>query len=372
MKSLSTIMLAVLALVVSIISTSTTAAASVQRPSISTWHFASSFAPQDAVAVAGSVWVLGSAGSRSSGQCELDEIGPALVSQRLYPLPACAVGMTAGDGMIYLEVQQGLAGSNIRQIHVEAFDLTSDTATVMAPVVMGIVGSGIAHTDFSFGEGSLWLYGYDQDSGGPAVVRIAPTTGQPLQTVTSVPAIGGVYPSVVADAVGAWFAGGPGGSPDLGELPSGSATTRTVYAGPTRSAILWASTVHGSLWADVATYGSGPKPSVRSHLVAVHGSAATTRGPAQDADLFPLVGTSDGRLWTLSFPNQCLRGSAQVVGVDATTGAARGVVRLPISASAACEGAAASESEVLSTDHDVFVLVPLGAAGESVLYRIQV
>ncbi|MGA2474704.1 MAG: hypothetical protein ABSG39_14640, partial [Acidimicrobiales bacterium] len=43
--------------------------------------------------------------------------------------------------------------------------------TALSPVVMSVVGSSIAHTDFTYGDGSLWLYGY-QMLAGPQVVRI--------------------------------------------------------------------------------------------------------------------------------------------------------------------------------------------------------
>ena len=213
--------------------------------------------------------------------------------------------MTVGNGIIYLLVQQGwVAESNIRQMHVASFDPQTGVATVMTPTVMGIVGSGIAHTAFSYGEGFLWLYGYDQAVGGPSVVRISPANGQPVATVTSVPEIGGLFPSVVADPDGAWFAGGPGGSPDLVELPTGSSATRTAYAGPPRSAVIWLAAVHGAVWAEIADYGNGPKPSFRTRLDSFDETApiAAASVPTRPPISSPLVATSNGHLWTLSFP----------------------------------------------------------------------
>ena len=170
--------------------------------------------------------------------------------------------VTAGNGMIYVLVQQGWAEANVRQMHVETFDPRTGAATVMAPVVMGIVGSAIAHTDFTYGEGSLWLSAEDQGVGGPTptVVRISPLTGQSLGSVTSVPAIGGLFPSVVADTSGTWFAGGPGGSPDLVELPTGSSVTRTTYAGPNDSAVIWLSAVRGRCGLKSPTTARGRNP----------------------------------------------------------------------------------------------------------------
>jgi hypothetical protein len=351
---------------------SAAAAAASQRPAVTAVHFTGTFLPQQLVAVDGSVWALGSVGSNSSGRCELDHIGGigATLSQRFTPIPSCAVDVTAGNGMIYLLAQQGEAASNIRQMHVESFDPRTGVATVMAPVVMGIVGSAIAHTDFTYGEGSLWLYAEDQAVGGPTVVRISPLTGQPVAPLTSVPAIGGLFPSVVADADGAWFAGGPAGSPDLVELPSGSSATRTTYSGPTNSAIIWLSAVRGEVWAEIADYGSGSKPSDLTHLQAFGGRATHAVGPDRDAGFFPLVTTSDGRLWTLSFPRQCAAGNAELDRVDPVTAAVSGVARLAV-APAVCDDGADSESSTVAVGHGVFALIPAAELGESILYRVR-
>ena len=351
---------------------SAAAATGPQHPAVTAVHFSGSFLPQQVVAVDGGVWALGSVGSNSSGRCELDHIGGAgaRLAQRFIPIPSCAVDVTAGNGMIYLLAQQGVTASNIRQMHVESFDPRTNVATVMAPVVMGIVGSAIAHTDFTYGEGSLWLYGEDQAQGGPTVVRISPLTGQPTASVTSVPAIGGLYPSVVADAGGAWFAGGPAGSPDLVELPTGSSATRTTYSGPTNSAIIWLSAVHGEVWAEIADYGNGPRPSDVDHLEAFEATGSHTAGPDQQAGLFPLVSTSDGRLWTLSFPRQCTAGDAELERVDPAIAAVSGVARLAVTP-AVCDDGADSESSTVALGRNVFALIPAGVLGESILYRVR-
>ena len=335
-------------------------------------RFTGSFVPQQMVSVDGSVWVLGSVGSNSFEHCELDDLGPTGSSQRLVAIPTCAVDMTVGNGIIYLLVQQGwVAESNIRQMHVASFDPQKGMATVMTPTVMGIVGSGIAHTAFSYGEGSLWLYGYNQAVGGPSVVRISRLTGQPLATVTSVPAIGGLFPSVVANPDGAWFAGGPGGSPDLVELPTGSSVTRTAYAAPPRSAVVWLAAVHGAVWAEIADYGNGPKPSFRTRLDSFDETAHRgSFGPAEAADFLPLVATSNGRLWTLSFPRQCAAGVAELGEVDPASGAVSGVARLPVSSSV-CENGAENESSIVTVGRNVFLLIPAGQQGESLLYRVR-
>ena len=72
---------------------------------------------------------------------------------------------------------------------------------------MSVVGSAIAHTDFTYGGGALWLYA-EQMLAGPEVVRISPATGAVTATLKPVPEIGGIDPAVAANGAGWWLAGG--------------------------------------------------------------------------------------------------------------------------------------------------------------------
>jgi hypothetical protein len=82
------------------------------------------------------------------------------------------------------------------------------------------------------------------------------------------------------------------------------------------------------------------------------------------------VTTSDGRLWTLSFPGQCVAGKAELDQVDPATGDVRAVARFPV-APAVCDDGADSQSSTVTVGHSVLALIPAGEPGESVLYRVH-
>ena len=86
-------------------------------------HFASSFEADGMVSADGAIWVLGSVGSDVAPQCDLDQIEPRTLTQRLIALPTCATDLTAGGGMLYLldDDWEG-TGSNTRLMHVTTFD----------------------------------------------------------------------------------------------------------------------------------------------------------------------------------------------------------------------------------------------------------
>ena len=194
-------------------------------------HFPDSFTPRQVVAAAGRLWVLGARAPSALTGCDLWEVTPSTLATRAFALPDCPTDVSAGDGEVYLLVNVVEGDTNTRAYHVEAFDPATGLAQVLAPVVLQNVGSAVAHTDLSFGDGSLWLYGYA--TGTPEVVRISPVSGAVEGTIVNAPPIGGLYPAVAADAAGAWLGGGPGGTAQLDWVPAGSTTARaTSYAGP--------------------------------------------------------------------------------------------------------------------------------------------
>ena len=153
----------------------------------------------------------------------------------------------------------------------------------MSPVVMSVEGSAIAHTDFTYGGGALWLYG-EQMPTGPEVVRISPATGAVTATHKPVAAIGGIDPAVAANDAGLWVAGGPGGPPGAAWIRPGTAVATTVFQSAARSSIAWLSAVGDEVWAGVETYGTGPAPSTLTNLVELdeHGHVVVTSPSAID------------------------------------------------------------------------------------------
>lgn len=336
------------------------------KVTLRTLHFPDSFRPQQITATAGRLWVLGAGPASNMTDCALWAVTPSTMATRAYPLPSCATDVTAGNGEMYLLVNAVEGNTNTRAYHVEVFDPATGLAQVLAPVVLQNVGSAVAHTDLTFGDGALWLYGYA--TGTPQVVRISPESGAVESTIDDAPPIGGVYPTVSADAAGAWLGGGPGGSAQLDRVPAGSASAGpTSYVAPTRdSAILWLSAVGGRVWAGVATYGEGARATITTRLVALSDDGrVVVRSHREPVGIFPAVASPDGRLWGVQYAQKCGE-TEDLLSFDPSNGAAHDAGTLA-SPPGACDDEDGG-SELAALGPDVFVLIA-GAPGTSVLYR---
>lgn len=166
----------------------------------------------------------------------------------------------------------------------------------------------------------------------------------------------------------------PGRSRGRTKRSTGSSVTQTAYVAPSRSAVIGLSSARGVLWAEIADYGNGPTPTVRTRLdsfdEATHQSSI---GPEDEDDYdyyFPLVATPDGRLWTFSFPRPCAAGIAELEKVRPTSGVVSVVVRLSVSPTV-CDNGADSQSSMVTVGRSVFVLIPAGQQQESLLYRVR-
>jgi hypothetical protein len=337
------------------------------KPTLTALHFGGAFVPTQLTAAAGRIWVVGTADPGSFTDCALEEVVPSTMATTKFPLPVCPTDIAAVDGEVDMVAAAGPPQpSNTHEMHLEVFDPNSGQARLLAPIVMRLEGSGIAHTSFSAGAGALWLYGY-QMGAHSQVVGISPQTGAVTTTVTNPPDIGGIFPAVAVNAGGQWFGGGPGGPPGLTWSDAGG-MTKTVYAGPSRSSILWLSAVDATVWAGVDVDGSATRPSNVTHLVAVNGRGhviISTR-PELIGD-YPLVATSDGHLWSMEVAGTC-GGAAELVEVDPASGESHAVEALPAPA-ASCNDAGTG-SQVTAVGRDVFALIPTGSGGTGVLYRV--
>ena len=166
----------VLALTIAIGMPAGPASAASRAPTLRAVHFPSSFIPQQITGAGGSLWVLGSRSPSTFTDCALERFDASTLASQSYALPRCATGIASGNGRVYLLVNQMELPSNTRDYHIEVFDPMTDAAQVFPPVVLQNVGSAVAHTDLSFGDGSLWLYGYSL-GGASEVVQISPQTG---------------------------------------------------------------------------------------------------------------------------------------------------------------------------------------------------
>jgi hypothetical protein len=336
-------------------------------PELTTLHFQAPFVPMQLTAAAGRVWVLGSRSPGLLTDCGLEAITPTTMATRSYPLPACPTGLAALDGQVYLMMSDFVPGTAAsRQMRLAVFDPATGQTRALAPVVMTIVGSGIAHTAFEAGDGALWLYGY-QMGAGAQVVRIAPQNGMVTATVTDPPEIGGVFPTAAANEAGLWLGGGPGGSPAIEWVHNPPGQGTTVSSGPNLSATLWVSAVGDTVWAGIIDYGAGKRPSVRTHLVAVNRMGkVVVRSATELTGDYPLVSTRGGHLWSMSWPRRC-GGAYELVEVDAATGSSH--PSEPLQAPPEACNDADTGSQVAAVGLDVFALIPAGPSGTSVLYR---
>jgi len=312
--------------------------------------------------------------TRPGGErCEIESIDPANLKTRFYALPACGVDVAAGDGQIFLAANVFVRGTNDWQIHVEAFDTASRHATVLAPVVMTVVGSAIAHTALAFGDGSLWFYAYahrqDNSPAAPAVVDISPSTGVDLATFTGVPEIGGQFPAAVSNTAGLWVASGPGGSPDLALYPSHSSSPTVVYAGSALHSILWLSAVGNLVWADIATYPEhGDSILTRLAAFDTTGKKVVESPPEVLGDDLPVVG-SGTRLWSVGVGRSC-SGPQRLLRVDTSTGQSTAILSLRTPLQACLDEGFGSQ--LAAVDGSVFVLDPTQEnKPASVLYRVE-
>ncbi len=336
-------------------------------PKLSALHFPGPFVPLQLVAASGRVWVLGTDAPRDDTRCELEEITPTTLSTRMFALPACATDIAAGGGRVYLVTAEYARGANAQPLHIDVFDPRDGKARILSPVVLSVVGSAIAHTDFTYGDGALWLYG-EQMLAGPEVVRISPATGAVTATLEPAVAIGGIDPAVAANDAGLWIAGGPGGPPGIEWVPGGTGVTTTAFPGTASSSVGWLSAVGGLVWAGVSQYGGAGTPaSDLTHLVALdhNGNVAVTSASELIGE-FPLVSTPDGSLWGLAYIGTCGH-PEELLQVDPSTGSSHPSVALRASPQA-CDDAGVG-SQLASVGRDVFALIPTDVVGSAVLYR---
>ncbi len=119
-------------------------------PKLTALHFPGRFVPLQLVAASGRVWVLGTDAPQNDTRCELEEITPATMATRMFPIPACAVDIAAGGGRVYLVTAEFVRGTAATQrLHIDVFDPRHGQARILSPVDMSVLGSAIAHTRFT-------------------------------------------------------------------------------------------------------------------------------------------------------------------------------------------------------------------------------
>jgi hypothetical protein len=331
-------------------------------------RFPGPFVPQQVVAEGGRIWLLGSTNPQRYTDCAIEEVNPSSLSTRMFPLPQCADDIAAGNGQIFLLTDTFIPQTAAtRELRIEVFDTSSHSARVLAPVDLTMIGSAIAHQALAYGNGSLWLYGHTS-SGGTEVVQISPSTGAVLESTSAVPMIGGVFPSVVANAGGLWLAGGPAGSPTIELIRPGSTTPTQINVGPaSQTSIPWIAGIGNQVWAEVENLQDGPTTTVKLQLVAFDTSGKETVSSPLGTGYFPVVPTSNSELWTVG---ATCNGPQELVEVSEHTGVSRIATSLKSPINPCLYGA--NGSQLASVGRSVFVLDPTQASGGSVLFRVEV
>jgi hypothetical protein len=180
--------------------------------------------------------------------------------------------------------------------------------------------------------------------------------------------IGGVFPSVIANAGGLWLAGGPAGSPTIELIRPGSTMPTQINVGPaSQTSIPWIAGVGNQVWAEVENLQDGPTPTVKVQLVAFDTSGKQTVSSALGTGYFPVVPTSNSELWTVG---ATCNGPQELVEVSEHTGVSHIATSLKSPINPCLYGA--NGSQLASVGRSVFVLDPTDAGGNSVLFRVEV
>jgi hypothetical protein len=271
-----------------------------------------------------------------------------------------------GENQIYLTDVTYVGDSNDEQIQIERFDTVTRRATVLAPVDMTLVGSSIAHTSMIYYEGSLWLWGYGAPDGPGTgrneVVQISAASGAVLRTITGIPAIGGIQPSMVVADGGLWLSGGAGGGPTVERITSTASAPTVVYTAPSNSSVLWLAAVGTRIWAEEVTAESH----LDTHLVGLSDNGHQILGTTPSDQNFAetaAVGTG-GQLWAIGAGESC-SSPLQLWRINTATGDANSVLTL-LSSGEPCD----ANARVAVSGRRVFALVS-GTPTPTVLFRVS-
>jgi hypothetical protein len=331
---------------------------------VQTVNLTGSFSPQQMVSANGKVWLIGTVTSGTNSlSCALEEVNPTSLQRHLYPVPGCGPDAAVHGQEIYLTSVSYPKDSNNEQIRIERFDTATKRATVLAPLDMTLGGSSIAHTAMTYGAGSLWLWGYAIGTGN-TVAQISPSTGTLVRTITGVPNIGGIQPSMVVAGGGLWLAGGPGGSGTI-ERVTPTSQPSVVYTAPPESTVQWVAASGTRVWAEIISFQDEGK-TVTMHLVTLNanGPKVVLVAPSWPFSLIAAPASSNTLMWAVGVEGSSCRTPLQLLRIDGTTGAGRPVLTLRTTG-APCT----AESAVTVSGPSVFVMVARSSTS-TVLYRV--
>jgi hypothetical protein len=332
-------------------------------PRVRSLTFSGLFTPEQVVAEAGKIWLVGSTGSSEDPSCAIEEVDPVSLRTETFPIPACGSYVAVGDGRIFLADGVFTGATDVTAFHIESFDTATGTGVVMTPIDISVTGTGYAHMAMTFAAGSLWLNPWGTD-----VLEISAATGAVVRTVNGVPISNAGHPLIVGGGGGLWLAGGEASPATIYRLNPGSGIPAVFARGPSKSSILWLSAVGDRLWAETGTYEDGGRVVVtRMEAFTSSGRKVVETSPETVGDL-PAVSTGN-QLWSSGVGTRC-NGPQRLWKIDSRTG--RSVVSATLRSPVAPCLFEGDGSELAAAGQSIFVLDPTGdpAAG-GVLYRIR-
>jgi hypothetical protein len=234
-----------------------------EQQNLRTISLRSPFTPEYIVSANRTIWLVGTEPApKRLTRCEIEAVDPTTLRIRGYRVPGCGPNVVVYGTTIYTTDVSYVKDTNNQELRIERFDTVTKRARVLKPVAMTLVGSAIAHTALTYGDGSLWLWGHGTTGDGAIadeVVQISASSGAVLHTFVGVPDIGGTEPSMVATGGSLWMAGGPGGSPDVEMVNPTAPTPTVVYSAPPNSSVQWVAAANGQVLAEVTSFDQGGK-----------------------------------------------------------------------------------------------------------------
>ena len=188
------------------------------------------------------------------------------------------MNIVAGPGALYLETETGQPGTNNVLVGIESFSTSTEVSKILAPNLMTVVGSEIAHTQLAYADGWLWLYGHTADK--DELLQISPSRGAVVRSIADVPAIGGTEPLIAAGPGGIWLAGGPGGPAAPAFVlssPTASGVIRELPAVAGSITVEWLAPVARRMWVGGAAVSTGLHAAPFERIVSLNRSGAVTR-----------------------------------------------------------------------------------------------
>ena len=323
--------------------------------------FNAAFVPDQVVAADGLIWLVGS--GPKGGDCRVGRLNPATLALATFVVHSCGMNVTAGDGSLFLETAVPDVKSQSYAVHVERFSTAAHTSGLYRTVSATLfLGSDIAHTQFAYADGALWLYVQGHSA---EVLRLSRSTGTVVHTYRAVPQTGGGEPLVASTPGYVWFAGGAGTGADFERVDVADGAASAVQPVGAYASVYDMSGLGDQLYflylAGGASHGAQAGGSFIEHLA----PGGTVIGTSPEEQVGTTLVYSSGQLFSVG-PGRTCGAGIPVWRVD------QGTLRTTVVATLAPPGDPCLGDEgarpVAAADGSIFVLY--SSAGAAVLYHV--